>query len=193
MKLRTRGAIATAVALSFIAAACGSDSKSSDATTAATQAVANTAAPAETAAGTVAPADTQAPSETDKDADLPDISPLLAVLKKALGEDVSDVRTTNRLTDSAVILAAGERGPDLQMQRLLRRAGRAMLPTAPVLELNPRHKLIEALVAKQDDESLMADAAGTLLDLARIQEGDLPRDPAQFARRVTLLLGSSFE
>jgi uncharacterized membrane protein len=30
-----------------------------------------------------------------------------------------------------------------------------------------------------------------LLDLARVQEGDLPRDPAQFARRVTFLLGSS--
>ena len=45
MKVRTRGAIAAAVALSFIAAACGSDSKSSDATTAASQAVADTAAP----------------------------------------------------------------------------------------------------------------------------------------------------
>jgi NitT/TauT family transport system substrate-binding protein len=65
MKVRTRGAIAAAVALSFIAAACGSDSKSSDATTAASQAVADTAAPAETSAGTAAPVDTQAPSETE--------------------------------------------------------------------------------------------------------------------------------
>jgi molecular chaperone HtpG len=47
------------------------------------------------------------------------------------------------------------------------------------------------LAAKAHDETLVADAAGTLLDLARVQEGDLPRDPAQFARRVTLLLGSS--
>ena len=98
---------------------------------------------------------------------------------------------TGRLTDSAVVLAAGDKGPDLQMQRLLRRAGRAMLPAAPVLEVNPRHKLIEALAGKLQDEALIADAAGTLLDLARVQEGDLPRDPAQFARRVTLLLGSS--
>jgi molecular chaperone HtpG len=134
---------------------------------------------------------TQASGEIDTDADQPDISPLLAALKKALGEAVTDVRATSRLTDSAVVLAAGDKGPDLQMQRLLRRAGRSMLPAAPVLEVNPRHKLIEALAAKLQDEALIAEASGTLLDLARVQEGDLPRDPAQFARRVTFLLGSS--
>jgi molecular chaperone HtpG len=130
-------------------------------------------------------------AEQEKDIDQPDISPLLAALKKALGDDVSDVRATGRLTDSAVILAAGDKGPDLQMQRLLRRAGRAMLPAAPVLEVNPKHKVIEALAGKLSEESLIADAAGTLLDLARVQEGDLPRDPAGFARRVTSMLGSS--
>ena len=134
---------------------------------------------------------TQASNESDKDADQPDISLLLAALKKALGDAVSDVRATSRLTDSVVILAAGEHGPDLQMQRLLRRAGRAMMPSVPVLELNPRHKLVEALSAKLQDETLIGDAANTLLDLARVQEGDLPRDPAQFARRITALLGVS--
>jgi molecular chaperone HtpG len=134
---------------------------------------------------------TQAPAETTGGEDAPDVSPLLAALKKALGDDVSDVRATNRLTDSAVILAAGERGPDLQMQRLLRRSGRAMMPSAPVLEVNPKHALIEALSGKLEDEAVIAEAAATLLDLARVQEGDLPRDPAQFARRVSVLLGAS--
>jgi molecular chaperone HtpG len=134
---------------------------------------------------------TQAPAEPEKDEDRPDISPLLAALKKALGDAVADVRSTGRLTDSAVVLAAGDKGPDLQMQRLLRRAGRGMMPALPVLEVNPRHRLIEALGNKLADETLIAEAAGTLLDLARVQEGDLPRDPAQFARRVTSLLGSS--
>jgi molecular chaperone HtpG len=134
---------------------------------------------------------TQAPIVLDHDADQPDISLLLAALKKALGDEVADVRATGRLTDSAVVLAAGDKGPDLQMQRLMRRAGRAMLPAAPVLEVNPRHKLIEALARKLQDEAMIDEAAGTLLDLARVQEGDLPRDPAQFARRVTSLLGLS--
>jgi molecular chaperone HtpG len=134
---------------------------------------------------------TQAGDELGKDGEAPDISALLAAIKTALGADVSDVRATARLTDSAVVLSAGERGPDLQMQRLLRRAGRAMMPTAPVLELNPRHPLIEKLASKVGETALIEEAAATLLDLARVQEGDLPRDPSAFARRVTALLAGS--
>jgi len=131
---------------------------------------------------------TQAGGELDKDADAPDISPLLAAMKEALGADVADVKATARLTDSAVVLSAREHGPDLQMQRMMRRAGRAMMPSVPVLEVNPRHKLIETLAAQVENKELIAEAAATLLDLARVQEGDLPRDPSAFARRVTALL-----
>ena len=134
---------------------------------------------------------TQSAQDIAADGDQPDISPLLAALKDALGDAVADVRATGRLTDSAVVLAADDKGPDLQMQKLLRRAGRAMMPAKPILELNPSHKLIEALSAKQDDKALMADAAATLLDLARVQEGELPADSTAFARRVTSLLAGS--
>ncbi len=134
---------------------------------------------------------TQAAGDLPKGEDLPDISPLLAALKTALEDEVSDVRATGRLTDSAVVLAADDKGPDLQMQRLLKRAGRAMMPARPILELNPRHKLVEALSGKLEDTALIAEAAATLLDLARVQEGELPRDASAFARRVTTLLAGS--
>ncbi len=134
---------------------------------------------------------TQSTGDIAAEGEQPDISPLLAVLKDALGDAVSDVRATGRLTDSAVVLAADDKGPDLQMQKLLRRAGRATMPSKPILELNPTHKLIAALAAKQDDADLMAEAAATLLDLARVQEGELPADSTAFARRVTSLLAGS--
>ena len=134
---------------------------------------------------------TQAANELAKDDDLPDISLLLAAMKEALLEDVSDVRATARLTDSAVVLAADDKGPDLQMQRLMRRAGRAMMPSRPILEVNPRHTLIEHLATRLEDKTLIGEAAATLLDLARVQEGDLPRDATAFARRVTTLLSGS--
>ena len=134
---------------------------------------------------------TQAAAEFGKDDTLPDISILLAAMKEALGEDVADVRATGRLTDSAVVLAADNNGPDLQVQRLMRRAGRAMMPARPVLEVNPRHKLIEALVERQDNKDLVKEIAETLLDLAKVQEGEPLKDAAGFARRVgTLLAGS---
>ena len=134
---------------------------------------------------------TQAAGEFGKDDALPDISILLAAMKEALGESVADVRATGRLTDSVVVLAADDSGPDLQVQRLMRRAGRAAMPSRPILEVNPRHALIESLVAKQDDKALVKDVSETLLDLAKVQEGEPLRDAAGFARRVgTLLAGS---
>jgi molecular chaperone HtpG len=66
-----------------------------------------------------------------------------------------------------------------------------MMPSKPVLEVNPRHRLIETLSAKLEDTTLIGEAAETLLDLALVQEGDLPPDAAAFARRVTTLLTGS--
>ncbi len=138
---------------------------------------------------------TQAAADLEKDLgadeDQPDVSALLLAIKQALGDRVSDVRATRRLTDSVVVLASDGRGPDLQMQRLLRRSGRPMMPTKPVLEINPRHKLVEVLAAKLEDSALIGEASATLLDLAQVQEGDLPSDSAAFARRVVSLLTAS--
>ncbi len=114
-------------------------------------------------------------AETDK---------LIAALKTALGTQVEDVRTTDRLTGSAVILAAKSAGPDLQMQRLMRRSGRAGMTGAPVLEINPRHPLIAALSARAETGEDLREIAETLLDVARVQDGEAPLDPAAFARRV---------
>ncbi len=116
-----------------------------------------------------------------------DVSDLVAALKTALGEAVSDVRASDRLVSSAVVLAATDYGMDLQMARLLRRSGRGM-EMPPVLEINPRHDLITHLAAQVAAGADVADAAETLFDLARVQDGETPRDPAAFARRVTAAL-----
>jgi molecular chaperone HtpG len=117
-----------------------------------------------------------------------DISKLVPALKAALGDQVDDVRPTDRLTDSAVVLSAKSSGPDLQMQRLMRRTGRPGPTTPPLLEINPRHALIAALAKRADGGENLQDAAETLLDLARIQDGEAPRNPAAFARRVAAAL-----
>ena len=120
----------------------------------------------------------------------PDTAPLLAALKKALGDAVAEVRATDRLVDSAVVLAAGS-GPDLHMQRLLKRAGRAGIAAPPVLEINPRHALVARLAARLAAGADLAEDAAMLLDLARVQEGDAPRDPVSFARRIERALAAA--
>jgi len=116
-----------------------------------------------------------------------DVEKLVAALKAALGDQVSDVRATDRLVDSAVVLSAKAQGPDLQMQRLMRRTGRGMAGlggAAPLLEINPRHRLILTLARRAEAGEDLAEIAHTLLDVARVQDGEPPHNPAAFARRV---------
>jgi molecular chaperone HtpG len=70
------------------------------------------------------------------------------------------------------------------MQKLLRRAGRPIYGPAPKLEINPTHPLIQALGSKAD----LDNDAILLLDLAKLQEGDLPEDPASFVRNISAAL-----
>ncbi|MGI4803111.1 MAG: molecular chaperone HtpG [Janthinobacterium lividum] len=116
--------------------------------------------------------------------DAADVVALLSALKDALGSEISDVRSTDRLVQSAVVLAASQSGPDLQMQRLMRRSGQQMPRSAPILEINPHHALIHALAARHSRGEPVEEAARTLLDLARVQDGESPAEPATFARRV---------
>jgi molecular chaperone HtpG len=131
------------------------------------------------------------PLETAAQGEAADTSALLKALKAALGDAVSEVRTTDRLVESAVVLAASNTGLDLQMQRLLKRAGRLGASAPPVLEINPRHTLIAALAKQADAGKDVAPDAELLLDLARVQDGDLPTDPAAFARRVERALAGA--
>jgi molecular chaperone HtpG len=120
-----------------------------------------------------------------------DVSKLIPALKAALGDQVDDVRSTDRLVESAVVLSAKAQGPDLQMQRLMRRTGRGGVSSAPLLEINPRHPLIAALAVRAEAGEDLADMAATLLDVARVQDGEAPHDPAAFARRVAKALAAS--
>ena len=123
--------------------------------------------------------------ETPPGAEAADVTALLSALKEALGEDVSEVRSTDRLVNSAVVLSASQAGPDLQLQRMMRRSGQKLPSSAPILEINPHHALVRALVARIERHEPVEEAARTLLDLARVQDGELPRDPTAFARRVS--------
>lgn len=118
------------------------------------------------------------------EAEAAEVASLLPALKEALGADIADARVTDRLVQSAVVLAASQAGPDLQMQRLMRRSGQRMPASAPILEINPHHALIRALSAKTGRGEAITEAARTLLDLARVQDGESPVEPAAFARRV---------
>jgi molecular chaperone HtpG len=115
-------------------------------------------------------------------------------LKAELGEAVSDVRVSERLTESAVCLVAPDNAMDRQLERLLASAGRLDAAVRPVLEINPRHALIEKLSAIDGGQAeLRQDAAHLLFDDARIADGELPVDPRAFSARLTRVLARGLD
>ncbi|MGD9738514.1 MAG: molecular chaperone HtpG [Bauldia sp.] len=133
-------------------------------------------------------------SDTPADQPAPAVVATLAArIKEALGDRVSAVRASERLTESAVCLVAPDLGPDRQLERILKGQDGAPKRAAPVLEINPGHPLIKALVAKTDEGAadVIDDAAFVLFGQAMILDGETPDDPADFARRVGGLLEAS--
>jgi molecular chaperone HtpG len=109
---------------------------------------------------------------------------IIAVIKSNLGDRVSDVRASQRLTSSASCLVAGSHGPDRELERLLARANRG-IGSKPILEINLHHPLVEA-IAKAGEKA--ADLSFLLFEQAQILDGDLPEDPAAFADRLNRLV-----
>ena len=97
-----------------------------------------------------------------------DEAAVIAAVKAALGERVSEVRASQRLTDSPACLVAVGRGPDRELERLLARQNRAA-GAKPILELNMRHPLLKALARAKADAR--EDEAADLLGAA-VRRGD---------------------
>ncbi|MDQ0305276.1 molecular chaperone HtpG [Ancylobacter polymorphus] len=116
-----------------------------------------------------------------------EVTALIGALKAELGEEVADVRPSDRLTDSAVCLVASESGPDRQFERFLAASGRLGSAAKPILEINPRHAMIVSL-AGSTDAATRADAAHLLLDAARVLDGERPGDAAAFSERLFRLM-----
>jgi molecular chaperone HtpG len=119
------------------------------------------------------------------------LASLIAIFKLALGDAVKDVRSSDRLTDSAVCLVADEGDMDMHLERLLKQHRQLDTAAKRILELNPRHKLIERLAATVGESGAsdqIGEFAWLLLDQARIVEGEQLPDPPAFARRLAELL-----
>ncbi|HEX2554885.1 MAG TPA: molecular chaperone HtpG [Microvirga sp.] len=117
------------------------------------------------------------------------VARFVASVKLALGDRVSDVRTSDRLTESPVCLVAPEGGLDRQLERILARAGQAPAAAKPVLEINPDHDLVVALAGIGEERGeLREDAAHLLYDEARILDGELPTDPKGFSLRLARVM-----
>ncbi|MFY9957805.1 molecular chaperone HtpG [Bradyrhizobium sp.] len=123
----------------------------------------------------------------DKSGPAADEADTIAVIKASLGDRVTDVRASTRLTTSASCLVAGSHGPDRELERILSQQARGVR-TKPILEINLRHRLVAAIAKAQADPKTADDLSLLLLEQAQILDGELPEDPAAFAARLNRLV-----
>lgn len=116
---------------------------------------------------------------------------LVEFLKKALGDKVGEVRFSARLTDSPCCLITEGNALSPHLERLFKAMHQEIPESKRILELNPKHPLIEAMfeLSKQSDKAPELEMyAKVLFDQALLTEGSPLPDPAAFAREVTNLL-----
>jgi molecular chaperone HtpG len=128
--------------------------------------------------------------EEEKDAekkDADDYKPLVDRIQAALKDRASEVRVTNRLTDSPACLVTDEHGISTNLERMLKQAGRTVPELRPVLEINPRHPIVQRLKDETDDQRF-EDWSRILFDQATLAEGGQLDDPAAFVKRLNDVL-----
>ena len=129
--------------------------------------------------------------DKDKKKNNKDIDKLIASIKVTLGDEVKEVKSSERLTDSAVCLVAGEGEMDMHLEKLLKQHQQINSTSQKILEVNPDHPLIKDLLTILNNEKekiVFNDAAWLLLDQARIIEGQPVSDPNKFAKRMNTLI-----
>ncbi len=123
-----------------------------------------------------------------------EIATLIALVKQTLGDAIKDVRTTDRLTESAVCLVADDGDMDMRLERMLKAHKQLSTDSVRILEINPKHALIKNMAGaatKGGAADDLADLAHLLLDQARIIEGEALPDPAAFSRRMATVMAKA--
>jgi molecular chaperone HtpG len=123
----------------------------------------------------------------EQDAQAVDHTALVERIQGVLTDRASAVRITHRLTDSPACLVSDEHGMSTNLERMLKAAGQQVPTSKPVLEINPRHPIVERL-KDESNERRFADWSHILFDQATLAEGGQLEDPATFVKRLNELM-----
>ena len=112
--------------------------------------------------------------------------------KSSLGEAVKSVEVTTELTDSPVALKVDKDDPSFMMAQMMQQMGQGgdVPEPAPILQINPKHELIEKLQGSSD-QNLIEDAAHVLFDQAKLFDGKELDDTADFAMRLNRIISKA--
>lgn len=125
--------------------------------------------------------------EQEKKEESPEHKAIIDIFKAALGDRVSDVRTTDRLVSSPARLVDSEGAIPQEYQRIYKVMQQEYTAPKKVLELNPEHVLIQKAAAS-DDAALRDQIIAQIYDDAVIMDGETPDQVAMLERIQNLML-----
>ena len=114
-----------------------------------------------------------------------DLESLTEKMRELLGEKVSSVRVSHRLTDSPACLVADESDLGGNLERILQSMGQTAPEAKPIMEVNPDHPLIKQL---NPEHHQLGDWTQVLFDQAALSEGAPLTEPAAYVQKVNELL-----
>jgi len=132
---------------------------------------------------------TEKPKEENKAEKIPDadFSSLVERFKQVLGERVTDVRASNRLSQSVARLVDPEGTLNPELQRVYRYLGKEYEVPKKILELNPSHTILKKLLHLESGSDLQTIIIEQIYDSALLVEGLHP-DPSSIAPRVQQII-----
>jgi molecular chaperone HtpG len=116
-----------------------------------------------------------------------DFSKLIEYFKQVLGERVTDVRASNRLSQSVARLTDPEGALKPELQRVYKYLGREYEVPKKILELNPSHIILKKLLEMDSASELQTLIIEQIYDSALLVEGLHP-DPSSMAPRLQQIM-----
>ncbi|MHB8851994.1 MAG: molecular chaperone HtpG [Ignavibacteriaceae bacterium] len=120
---------------------------------------------------------------------------LLAKIKAILGDRVTEVKESKRLSDSPACVVSAEEGMSASMQKILRLTNKDISVQKKVFEINKDHKLIRNLLKifkSNSNDEYISNVAEELYESALLLEGSL-NDPYKLVKRMNQMLEQSSE
>ena len=119
-----------------------------------------------------------------------DMEALIGIFKTQLGEQVADVRTTKRLTQSLARLVDPEGSMNPELQRVYKYLEKDYTVPKKILELNPAHAILKNLLTLEIGSELQKAIIDQIYESALLVEGLHP-DPASMVARLEQIIAAA--
>lgn len=116
-----------------------------------------------------------------------DFGKLIERFRQVLGERVTDVRASNRLSQSVARLVDTDGALNPELQRVYKYLGKEYEVPKKILELNPSHAILKKLLDLDSTSELQTLVIEQIYDSALLVEGLHP-DPSSMASRVQQII-----